>query len=78
MFRKALEGEHGEVIRKCLSIFRNRFAQDDEVDGYRKDGPVAVTLFELGEGDEADQRKARLLRQREACSVIERLLVRVG
>ena len=39
MFREALEGKHGEVVRDCLSILRNRFAQDDEVEGYRKDGP---------------------------------------
>ena len=78
MFREALEGGHGEVIRECLSILRNRFAADDEVDGYRKDGPVAAAHFELGEGNEADQREARVLRQREVSSVIEQLLARIG
>ena len=77
MFREALEGGHSEVIRDCLSILRNRFAEDDEVEGYRKDGPVAVALFELGEGDETDQREARVLRQREASTVIEQLLARI-
>ena len=78
MFRKALEGRHGEVIRDCSSILQNRFAGDDEVEGYRKDGPVAVRLFELGEGDEDDGREARVLRQREVNRVIEQLLDRIA
>ena len=78
MFREALVGEHGPVIRDCLSILGNRFAGDDEVEGYRRDGPVAVALFELGEGDEAGQREARLLRQREVNSVMEQLLGRIA
>ena len=78
MFREALAGGHGDVIRDCLSILRNRFAEDDKVEGYRKDGPVAVALFELGEGDEADQREARFRRQREVNSVMELLLARIA
>ena len=78
LFREALEGGHSAVIHECLSILRNRFAGEDEVEGYRKDGPVAVALFELGEGDEADQREARLLRQREVNSLTEQLLGRIG
>ena len=74
MFREALQGGRGEVIRDCLSVLRNRFAGDDDVEGYRKDGPVAVALFELGEGDEAGLREARLLRQREVNSVMEQFL----
>ena len=77
MFREALEGRHGTVVRDCLSILRNRFAGDDQGAGYRKDGPVAVARFELGEGDEADQRGARVLRRREVSSVIERLMARI-
>ena len=78
MFREAMEGEHGAVIGDCLSILRNRFAQDEDVEGYRKDGPVAVARFELGEGGEAVQREARVLRQREVSSLIEQLLARIG
>ncbi len=78
MFRNTLEGSHGAVIRDSLAILRNRFAQDDEVEGYRKDGPVEVARFELGEGDEADLREARMLRQREVSNVIEQLLERIG
>ncbi len=77
MFREALTGKHGEVIRDCLSTIRNRFAGDGEVEGFRKDGPVAVALFELGEGNDAGLREARLLRQREVNSVIEQLLGRI-
>ncbi|WP_137390418.1 antitoxin [Rhodoligotrophos defluvii] len=76
--REAREGTHGAVIRESLAILRNRFAQDDKIEGYRKDGPVAVARFELGDGDEPDQREARLLRQREASDVVEQLLARIG
>ena len=53
-------------------------AADHRVEGYRRDGPVAVARFELGEGDEADEREARMLRQREVSSAIEQLLDRIG
>lgn len=78
MFREALEGCHGTVIRDCLSILRNRFAGDDKTEGYRKDGPVAVARFELVKSDETDQHEVRILRQRQVCSVIERLLDQIG
>ena len=78
MFRNTLEGGHSAVIRDALAILRNRFVRDDEVEGYRKDGPVAVACFELGEDDETDQREARMLRQRQVSNVIEHLLARIG
>jgi len=77
-FRKACAGKHGAVIRASLAILRNRFAQDDMIEGYRKDGPVSVAKFELGEGDEPEQREARALRQRQASDVIDQLLARIG
>lgn len=77
MFRKTLEGSHRTVVRDSLTILRNRFVQDANVAGYLKDGPVAVARFELGEGDEADQREARMLRQRQASDVIEQLVTRI-
>lgn len=75
-FRKELTGKHGDVVRASLSILRNRFASDDKTEGYRKDGSVSVAKFELGEGDDAGLREARLLRQREVSDLIERLLSR--
>ena len=78
MFRNTLEGGHGAVIRDSLAILRSRFAGDDKVEGYRKDGPVAVARFELGENDELDQLEARMLRQRQVSYVIEQLLARIG
>jgi len=48
------------------------------IEGYRKDGPVSVAKFELGEGDEAEQREARALRQRQASDVIDQLLGHIG
>ncbi len=77
MFRNTLECSHGAVIQESLAILRNRFIRDAEVEGYRKDGPVAVPRFELGEDNEADQREARMLRQREVSDVIEQLLARI-
>jgi hypothetical protein len=73
-FRKAFETKHGDVVRAALAILRNRFASDGKVEGHRKDGPVSVAKFELGEGDAKEQRDARMLRQREVNDLIERLL----
>lgn len=75
-FRKAREGKHGSVIEKALDILRKRFGQD-AVEGYRKDGPVAVARFELGESDDPTQRDARILRQRQVSDVIGQLLERI-
>ena len=77
-FRKELDGKHGAVIQAALEILRKRFAQDDKTEGYRKDGPVSVAKFELGEGDEPEQRELRALRQRQASDVIDQLLARIG
>lgn len=78
VFRKERDGKHGAVIQAALAILRNRFAQDDLTEGYRKDGPVSVAKFELGESDEPEQREARVLRQRQASDVIERLTSGIG
>lgn len=77
-FRKESSGTHGAVIQACLAILRSRFVYDDKTEGYRKDGPVSVAKFELGEGGEPEQREARALRQRQASDVIEQLLARIG
>ncbi len=71
-------GTRWTVNESSLEILRCRFASDGKTDGYRKDGPVSVAKFELGEGDEAEHREARALRQRQACDVIEQLLARIG
>lgn len=75
-FRAALEGTHHSVILHSLALLRRRFATDAKVEGYVKDGPVAVAKFELGEGE--DNREARALRQRDASAVVEALLSGVG
>ena len=77
-FRKAAAGKHGAVIRESLSILRRRFAHEDTIEGYRKDGPVAVAKFERGEGDERELRESRVLRQREVSDLVERLLGLIG
>ncbi len=66
------------MVREALDILRRRFADDDATEGYRKDGPVSVAKFELGEADEPEQREARALRQRQASDVIEQLLGRIA
>lgn len=77
-FRHALEGKHGAVVEASLAILRSRFASEGKIEGYRKDGPIAVAKFELGEGDEPYEREARTLRQRNASDVIEQLLAKIG
>jgi hypothetical protein len=71
-----LQGQHGMTIRAALDILRRRFASEADLEGYRKDGPVAVAKFELG--SDAELREPRLLRQREASDLIEQLLARIS
>jgi hypothetical protein len=75
-FLQELNGKHGDVIRRALDILHKRFAHEETVEGYRKDGPVAVAKFEHGEDDEL--REARILRQREASDLVDRLLAAIG
>ncbi len=77
-FREALAGKHAVVIKDALAILSRRFATDDTAEGYRKDGPVAVARFELGESEDAEQREARQLRQRQVTDVIEQLVKKIG
>lgn len=77
-FREARAGKHGAVVRESLSILRRRFAVEDSVEGFRKDGPVAVARFEKGDDTEPELREARLLRQREVSDPVERLLASIG
>jgi hypothetical protein len=77
-YGNALAGKHSAVIESALAILRARFTDDERVEGYRKDGPVSVAKFELGESNEPDLREARVLRQRQASDVIGQLLGRVG
>ncbi|OWT80869.1 MULTISPECIES: hypothetical protein [unclassified Achromobacter] len=77
-FHRERGGKHGAVVDASLSILRRRFATDTEVEGFRKDGPVSVAKFEVGEGNDPGQREARVLRQRQASNVIECLLARIG
>lgn len=77
-FCSARRGKHAAVVEAALHILRQRFASDARTEGYRKDGPVSVARFEWGDSNESGQRDARILRQREACEVIESLLARIG
>jgi hypothetical protein len=77
-FRSELSGKHGSIVKRALEILRVRFTTNGDTEGYRKDGPVAVARFELGETEEPAQREARALRQREVSDVIDRLLAQIG
>lgn len=71
-FKAALEGKHRESVRAALELLRRRYCASDG-EGFRMDGPVAVARFEI-EGDDADAREARLVRQRQASDLIHRLV----
>lgn len=73
-FRKELDGKHAETVHSALDILRKRFASDEKVEGYQKDGPVAVAKFELGESNEEATKESRILRQRDVSHVIEQLM----
>ena len=77
-FRQALSGSHQGVVRQALDILQRRFADDETSEGFRKDGPVAVAKFEIGEQANPDEREARVLRQRQVSDAIDRLLSELG
>jgi len=76
-FGRALAGKHAAVIREALDVLRRRFTGDETAEGYRKDGPVSVAKFELGEGQDAELREGRVLRQRQASDLIDQLLAEI-
>jgi hypothetical protein len=74
-FRRELAGQHAPVVQKALEVLRRRFAHEPHIEGYLKDGPVAVAKFEVDQNDDPALRERRILRQREVSSLIDRLLV---
>lgn len=77
LFREARKGKHAAVIDRALGILRTRFTDDKTTEGYLKDGPVAVALFEPGGFSDAD-REVRLLRQRNVSELVTEVLAHVG
>lgn len=73
-FYKERSGKHSDVIEASLDILNARFVDDENTEGYRKDGPVSVAKFELGESNEPEQFEARALRQRQVSDIIAQLL----
>ncbi|MGY4473681.1 antitoxin [Bradyrhizobium sp. USDA 3364] len=76
-FKTAMAGKHAEVINEVLAILRKHFVTDDKTEGYRKDGSVAVAQFEI-EGDDAEAREQRTLRQRVSSDIVTRFVEAVG
>lgn len=75
-FKAALAGKHRAPVEAALGILAKRFADDAAAQGFEKDGPVAVSRFELGE--DAAQRDARIRRQRDVSGLIMDLLSRIA
>jgi hypothetical protein len=76
-FKKAMSGKHAVVMKEVLGILGKHFASDNKTEGYRKDGPVAVAQFEI-EGDDAEAREQRTLRQREASEIVTTFIANCG
>lgn len=77
-FKNEIMGKHGHVIKQSLAVLRERFATDEKIEGYRKDGPVSVAKFELGEDDsDMDARNERLIRQRRVSDTVNQLLAAI-
>jgi hypothetical protein len=71
-FQAAAEGKHREIIMRALRQLHHPFWDDERIGGYRKDGPVAVALFELGEDPKSAEERA--LRQRKVAELLGRFL----
>ncbi len=73
---------HGVALKQATEILRKRFTTTTTdaivTEGYRKDGPVAVALFELGEEITPELREKRVLRQRQASDVVEQLTAAIA
>jgi len=75
MFHDAFNGQHRDVLELAITLIRSRFSGDANAEGYRKDGPVSVAKFELGEVEET--REERALRQRQVSDVIDSFLAMI-
>lgn len=72
-FREALTGKHGAVLAGSLTILRRRFCSDEDVEGFRKEGPAPAPF--------SNTAKIPSCARRAFCasaSLVERLLALVG
>jgi hypothetical protein len=76
-FRAARDGKHAGAVKKTLEILARRFTTQGGVEGYLRDGAVAVAAFEI-EGNAEEVREVRILRQRQASEIITALLMAIG
>jgi len=68
-FKKAQTGKYANVIERAVEIFRKRFADDEQTEGYLKDGAVMAAEF-----DGLSDREGRVLRQRQATDAVTAFL----
>ncbi|WOE74592.1 antitoxin [Alterisphingorhabdus coralli] len=73
---EAMQSRHADVLAKALDMLEKRFC-DGEVEGYLKDGPVAVAKFELGENLDEEMRNQLILRQRNVSEIVSKLVLGV-
>jgi hypothetical protein len=78
-FRRALETRHKSSIQAGMQAIERSFTSYGGVDGHERDGPVAAARF-LGEGENEtpEERDLRILRQREAADIAQRLLAGIA
>jgi len=76
-FVKALSGKHGAIIQKGLDDLAATFADTDDLEGYRRDGPTLAASFEIP-GDGADERARRLTLQRDFAGVVNSMLSEIA
>jgi hypothetical protein len=76
-FVAALGGRHAAVVDHALADLAAAFGDEDETEGYRKDGPTRAARFEI-EGDDQDIRERRLVRQRDFSNTVNTLLQEIA
>jgi hypothetical protein len=78
-FARALKTGHRDVILDAVARLARRFCDPDRPDeAYRKDGPVAVARFEVGDAaveDDSETANRRILRQRRAADLVAALVL---
>lgn len=71
-FRERLAaGTHADAILEALDALERRFCGSDQVEGFRRDGPVAAAMFLHGRNANEDE---RILEQRNASALVTEFL----
>jgi hypothetical protein len=71
---KLAAGVHADAILEALDALEQRFCGNEQVEGYRRDGPVAAAMFLYGATADEDE---RILEQRNASELVTQFLRQV-